>query len=190
MAKPGEVTRLLLAWADGDGRARDALMPLVFDELRRLAAQQFAREQPGHLLQPTALVNEAYERLVDQRTVHWQNRAHFYGVAAIIMRRLLVDHAKAQRAAKRGGGQTLLPLNEALAAAGQREVDLLALDSALERLEAIEPRQQRIVDLRFFAGLSNREIAEVLGVSEATVGREWALARAWLRRELSDRGAA
>lgn len=190
MAEPGEVTRLLLAWAGGDDRARDALMPLVFEELRRLAAQQFAREQPGHLLQPTALVNEAYERLVDQRTVHWQSRAHFYGVAALIMRRLLVDHAKARRAAKRGGGQTLLPLNEALAAAEQREVDLLALDSALERLEAIEPRQQRIVDLRFFAGLSNREIAEVLGVSEATVGREWALARAWLRRELSDRGAA
>jgi RNA polymerase sigma factor (TIGR02999 family) len=190
MGQPPDVTRLLLAWRDGDEAARDELMARVFDELRRIAARQLAREPAGHLLQPTALVNEAYLRLVDQQRIRWQNRAHFFAIAALLMRRLLVDYAREQRAAKRGGGRTLLPLNEEIAVAAAREVDVLALDQALTQLAAIDPRQARIVELRFFVGLKNSEIAEVLSIGEATVGREWALARAWLRGALAEAEAA
>jgi RNA polymerase sigma factor (TIGR02999 family) len=193
VADPRRITDLLLAWGRGDERARDALMPLVYEELRQIAARQFGGEDAGHLWQPTALVHEAYERLIDQQAVRWQNRAHFYGVAALIMRRLLVDHARQRRAAKRGAGQTIVPLDEALvgaaAASAPTAIDILELDDALSRLAAIDPRPARVVELRYFVGLSVEEVAEVLRVSPATVKREWAVARAWLRRDLFTEGA-
>jgi len=181
-----EVTRLLIEWSDGDSGALDALMPLVYDELRRLARSYLGRERGDHTLQPTALVNEAYLRLVDQRRVKWQNRAHFFGIAAQIMRRLLVDHARSVRAEKRGGGATKLELDEAVSAvAADREIDLEDLDRALERLTAIDERQSRIVELRYFAGATNEETAEALGIAVATVKRDWTMARAWLRTQLA-----
>jgi RNA polymerase sigma factor (TIGR02999 family) len=174
-----EVTRLLLEWSDGDSGALDALMPLVYDELRGLARGYLGRERGDHTLQPTALVNEAYLRLVDQRRVRWQNRAHFFGIAAQIMRRLLVDHARSVRAEKRGGGATKLELDEALSAStSEREVDLEDLDRALQRLAEIDERQSRIVELRYFAGATNEETAEALGIAVATVKRDWTMARA------------
>ncbi len=182
------VTQLLVAWSQGDKGALEALTPLVYDELRRLARSYMRRERPGHTLQSTALVHEAFVRLIDQR-VAWSSRAHFYGIAAQMMRRILVDHAKAQAAAKRGAGAPRIELNESLAASPQRDVDLLALDEALERLTKIDPQRSRIVELRFFGGLSNEESAEVLGVSPVTVQRQWSGARAWLYHELSARAA-
>jgi RNA polymerase sigma factor (TIGR02999 family) len=181
----GTITYLLVSWSNGDEQARDALLPLVYDELHRLAVRQFARERPGHLWQPTALVHEAYERLIDLRAIRWQDRAHFYAMAARIMRRLLVDHARQQRAAKRGAGRSLLALDEALVMPEQREVDLLILDGALTRLEELDARQAQVVELRFFVGLTHEEIAHVLAISVPTVKREWTMARTWLKRQLS-----
>lgn len=185
-----DVTRLLQAWRGGDQQALNALMPRVYRELRRMAARYVARERPGQPLQSTALVHEAYLRLVDQQRVTWQNRAHFFGVAAQMMRRILVDQARHAQRRKRGGTAVAVPLTEAGADAlaapnpALHPVDALSLDRALSRLEAFDPDQARVVELRFFAGLNVEEAAEVLGVSPATVKREWAVARAWLYREL------
>lgn len=181
---PAGITQLLIAWNQGDRGARDELMPLVYDELRRLARGYLRRERPGHTLQPTALVNEAYLRLIDQSQVNWQNRAHFFGIAARLMRQVLVNHAEAHRAAKRGGDAERIPLDDVDHLAVEQAVDLVALHESLERLERIDPPQCRIVELRYFSGLTIEEIAEVMGVSPATVKREWTTARAWLRREL------
>jgi RNA polymerase sigma factor (TIGR02999 family) len=178
------VTQLLAAWSNGNQDALDALMPLVYQELRRLARSYMARERPGHTLATTGLVHEAYLRLVDQ-SVKWQNRAHFFGVAAQMMRRVLIDHAKSQKRAKRGGGAVKISLDEPVVLSESRDKDLVALDEALCRLEKVDPQRGRIVELRFFGGLSNEEAAEVLAISPATVQRQWAGARAWLYHELS-----
>jgi len=185
MPSTQDVTQLLLEWSHGDRGALEKLMPLVYDELRRLANDYLRRQRPNHTLQATALVHEAYLRLVDQTNVRWQNRAHFFGIAANLMRNILVDYARSHHAAKRGGGQRNLPLAEAAAPSQERAVDLVALDDALTTLVAIDPRQSRMIELRFFGGLSMEEIAEVLGVSSITVKREWCMAKAWLRRELT-----
>jgi len=180
------ITQLLIAWSDGGREALDQLLPLVYDELRRIAARYLRHEPDGHTLQPTALVHEAYVRLVDQRRVRWRNRAHFYGVAAQMMRRILVDHARTRRAEKRGAGWERVPLVEDATAAASVDVDVLALDEALQRLAAFDAQQERIVELRYFGGLTIDEVAEVIGVSAATVVREWTIAKAWLRTELSE----
>lgn len=180
-----DVTEILLRWRNGDQEALDQLMPLVYDELHRLANAYLRRERPGHTLQTTALVHEAYLRLVDQTHANWQNRAHFYGVAAQLMRRILVSHARTQQAAKRGSGGLKLSLDEVAMKAKQREAEVVALDDALMDLAKIDPQQSRIVELRYFAGLNIEETAEVLGVSPATVKREWGTAKAWLYNELS-----
>jgi len=180
------VTELLIAWSDGRREALENLVPLVYADLRRLAAGYMRRESADHILQPTALVHEAYVRLIDQRQVKWRNRAHFFGVAAGMMRRILVDHARMRRADKRGGGWDRVTLAEdEVAAGGLHEVDVLALHESLERLAAFDPQQERIVELRYFGGLTIEEAAEVVGVSEATVVREWTIAKAWLRADLS-----
>ncbi|MEZ5354800.1 MAG: sigma-70 family RNA polymerase sigma factor [Bryobacteraceae bacterium] len=181
----GNVTQLLLGWRGGSGEALDALMPLVYAELRRIAANFLRREDAGHTLQSTALVHEAYFRLVDQKQVNWQNRAHFFAVAARMMRRILVDHARKNMAGKRGAGVTLLSIDEQLAGSGEREFSLVALDDAMRALEELDPQQAKLVELRFFAGLSVDETAEVLGVSPATIKRHWVTAKAWLYRELN-----
>jgi RNA polymerase sigma-70 factor, ECF subfamily len=182
---PREITALLLAWSGGDRQALDRLIPLVEAELHRLAARYIRRERPGHTLQTTALVNEAYLRLVDWQTVRWENRAHFFGVSAQLMRRILVDHARRENYLKRGGGALQVSLGEAEAkTAEERGVDLLALDEALDKLARFDERKSRMVELRFFAGLSVEETAEVLKVSPRTVKREWAFAQAWLHNEL------
>ena len=181
----GDVTRLLSDWSNGDRRALDELLPLVYDELRHLANAYLKRERDSHTLQSTALVHEAFLRLVNQHDVQWQGRAHFFGIAAQMIRRILVDHARAQRAAKRGAGAVRIELGEELAVAQQRDLDLIALDDALERLAAMDERQSRIVELRFFAGLSVEDTADVMGISTATVKREWSSARAWLFREVA-----
>ena len=160
------------------------MVPLVYEELRRQAQRYLRRESPGHTLQTTALVHEAYLRLVDQRTARWQSRAQFFGVAAQLMRRILVDHARSHHAAKRGGSAIQVPLEEETAAAEERDVDLLALDEALTRLAQLDERQAKVVELRYFTGLGIEETAEALGISPATVKREWTMARAWLKREL------
>ena len=180
------ITQLLIAWGDGEREALEQLMPLVYEDLRRLAAGYMHRETPGHSLQPTALVHEAYVRLIDQRRVHWRNRAHFFGVAASMMRRILVDHARARRADKRGGEVERVALvGDEVAAVEQNGLDVLALHESLERLAAFDPQQERIVELRYFGGLTIEEAAEVLGISQATVVREWTIAKAWLRADLS-----
>ena len=179
------ITQLLLNWSNGDQKALDKLMPLVYSELRRLAGNYLRRERPGHTLQPTALVNEAYLKLIDQKNAKWQNRAQFYGVAAQLMRRILVDHARQHQAAKRGGSdQQRLSITSAEQLVKQPAVDLLALHEALEELATLDPQQERIVELRFFGGLSIEETAEVMGIGHATVERDWKMARAWLRRKL------
>jgi RNA polymerase sigma-70 factor (ECF subfamily) len=190
MAGPSqdEITQLLVAWGKGDRAALDRLMPIVHAELRRLAHGSMRREPAGHILQTSALVNEAYLKLVNERAVCWQDRAHFFAVAAQMMRRILVDFARARNAAKRGGGAIRVSLDEAAAASEQRAADLVALDEALERLARIDERRSRVTEYRYFAGLSVEETATVLGVSPDTVVRDWRLARAWLRREL-DAGA-
>jgi len=185
--QPG-VTDLLLAWSDGRREALDDLMPLVYEDLRRVAAGYMRREALDHALQPTALVHEAYVRLIDQRQVKWRNRAHFFGMAAAMMRRILVDHARRRRAEKRGGGLELVTLDEEVASGGAKEIDVLALHESLERLAAFDPQQERIVELRFFGGLTIEETAEVVGISPATVVREWTIGKAWLRADLSSSG--
>ena len=185
-ASPQDVTQLLVAWRNGDESARDELMPLVYQELHRLAQQYMSRERPGHTLQTSALVNEAFLRLVDQRDVQWQNRAHFFGIAGQMMRRILVDHARNRRYAKRGGGAAQVSLDEELIVSEERSAEVVALDEALGRLAAFDQRKSQVVELKFFGGLSIEETAEVLGVSPGTVMRDWTLARAWLRREMSD----
>jgi RNA polymerase sigma-70 factor (ECF subfamily) len=182
-----DVTALLLSWSGGEQSAADRLIPAVYEELHRQAARAMRREGHEHTLQTTALVHEAYLRLVDQQRVEWRNRAHFFGIAAEVMRRVLVDHARARDAAKRGGGVQRITLSEALGVSsdgGGGDADVLALHEALERLALLDPGQARLVELRYFDGLTIEESAETLGVSPATVKREWALARAWLRREL------
>lgn len=183
---PQELTQLLVDWSNGDEAALDRLLPLVNAELRRLAARYMRRENPGHTLQTSALVNEAYLRLIDQQHVRWQNRAHFFGIAAQLMRRILIDHARSHQYAKRGGGALKVSLDEAAAVTEARAAELLAVDEALERLTAMDARKGRIVELRFFGGLSLEETAEVLGISSPTVQREWRAAKAWLHRMLTD----
>jgi RNA polymerase sigma factor (TIGR02999 family) len=179
-----EVTALLRKITAGDSSAAAEVVPLIYDELRRLAAHFMARERPDHTLQATALVHEAYLRLVDQRQANWQNRAHFYGAAAGVMRRILVDHARARRAEKRGGDAHPAPFDESLGFSGDQTEELIGLDTALTRLAERSPRQVRIVELRFFAGLNVEETAEALAISPKTVKRDWSVARAWLHREL------
>lgn len=185
-----DVTQLLIDWSQGDPGALDELMPLVYGELHRLAASYMRRERPGHTLQPTALVNEAYLQLIDQKRVQWQNRAHFFGVAARLMRRVTMMHVRSARAQKRGGGAPKISFDENLHVSAENAADLMRLDDALAILIDIDPRQCRIVELRFFAGLGVRETAEVLGISTATVKREWRSARAWLLLELRGRRGA
>ena len=183
-AGPSEATRLLVRYGDGDGEALERLLPLVYDELRRIAAGYLRRERDGHTLQPTALVHEAYMRLIDQRG-RGRRRARFVGVAAQLMRRMLVEYARGRHAEKRGGGFALVAIDDVMLAPYERDVDLCALDDALQALSALDPQQSRVVELRFFGGLSIEESAEVLGVSPATVSREWAVAKTWLRREIA-----
>ncbi len=180
-----EITQLLLAWGGGDKAALDALMPIVYDELRRLAKRYMRRQNPGHTLQTTALVNEAYLRLIDSSRVRWQDRTHFFAIAAQLMRRILVDFARARNSLKRGGEQIQITLDERIEAPFEKETDLVALDEALQKLEKLSRRQSQIVELRYFGGLSEEEIAETLEISTRTVRRDWSLARAWLYRELS-----
>jgi RNA polymerase sigma factor (TIGR02999 family) len=187
--EPKDVTKLLVKWSKGDSAALDALIPLVYGELRRLARHYLQREKQNHTLSSTSLVHEAYLRLITQTEVSWQNRAHFFGVASQMMRRILVDHARKYAYAKRGGGATTLALDEALCSPQRRDIDLVALDDALNSLAKLDQRQSRLVELRFFGGLSIEETSEVLGVSTPTVKRDWASARAWLFREIS-RGIA
>jgi RNA polymerase sigma factor (TIGR02999 family) len=181
---PGDVTQLLQALGVSDPSVVPQVLPLVYDELRRLAAHYLRRERPDHTLQPTALVHEAYVRLAAQDRVHWRNRAHFVGVAAQLMRRVLVDHARADQAAKRGGQDTRVPIDDADAPYEAVSVDILALDEALTKLGILDPRQARIVELRYFGGLSVEEVAELLSLSPATIKREWRMARAWIHRAL------
>lgn len=180
---PESVTRLLQQWSDGDRAARDRLIAAVYDELRHIARRYMRKEPAGHTLQTTALVNEAYLRLVDQ-DAPWRNRAHFFAIAAQLMRRILVDRARARSSAKRGGKHHHTTLSDVAEVTDDRGIDLLVLDQALTALAALDPRQATVVELRFFGGLTIRETAEVLGVSHTIVEREWSLARAWLRREL------
>ena len=179
------MTQLLVNWNNGDQAALNDLLPLVNDELRRLARNYLRRESPGHTLQPTALVNEAYLRLIDQQQVHWQNRAHFFGIAAQLMRRILIDHARKAHYQKRGGGAMQVSFDDALAVTEAKAAELLAVDEALEKLTAMDARKGRIVELRFFGGLNLDETAEVLGISSPTVQREWRAAKAWLHRLLT-----
>jgi RNA polymerase sigma-70 factor, ECF subfamily len=182
----GEITQWLAACKVGDPAAIESLLPLVYNELHRQAVSFFSRERAGHTLQPTALVHEVYLRLRNQRQVHWQNRAQFFAIAAQLMRRILVSHARARQAAKRGGADQPITLDESVASAPQRDVNLLALDDALKKLETIDPEKSRMVELRFFSGLSVPETAEVMGVSPRTVDRQWQTAKAWLYREISE----
>jgi RNA polymerase sigma factor (TIGR02999 family) len=180
-----EVTQILNDWSGGDAKAQERLMPFVYDELRRLARSFLFQERGDHTLQPTALVHEAYVRLVDQTRVNWQNRSHFYGVASRMMRRVLVDHARAHAAEKRGGGAIRLSIDDVQVPLEQRAADFVALDEALEKLSQFDERKGKIVEMRFFGGLNDEEIAEVLGVTTRTVLRDWKKARLWLYRELS-----
>lgn len=178
---PNEVTELLIKWSKGDKAALDELMPAIHSELRRLARRYMARERPGHTLQTTALINEAYVRLVDQQGVEWQDRAHFFAVAAQIMRHILVDYARKYHSDKRGAGTQKVALDDVAVANQERASELVALDGALDALAALDPRQSQIVELRFFGGLTVEETAEVMRLAPITVMREWRLAKAWLR---------
>ncbi|HEU4786588.1 MAG TPA: sigma-70 family RNA polymerase sigma factor [Gemmatimonadaceae bacterium] len=184
------MTELLVRWRAGDAQALDSLIPLVYEELRRLAQHYLRRERANHTLQSTALVHEAYVRLVGQNPPALKNRAHFFGIAARLMREILVDHARSQRTAKRGGAACTLALDEALKVPGPTDVDVLLLDDALDELARLDERQSRIVELRFFSGLSIDETADVMSISPATVSREWTTARAWLHREMTARSRA
>ncbi len=187
--EPESVTRLLLRWRAGEEQCLNKLVPLVEVELRRIARRYMRMERPDHTLQTTALVNEAYLKLVDHAHVDWRNRAQFLGVAARLMRHVLVDHARESRRAKRGGGAQLLPLDEGLAISQAKPVELVALDDALNELAKFDPRKAKVVELRYFGGLSVEETAEALAVHPNTVINDWSLAKAWLKRELSPRGA-
>jgi RNA polymerase sigma factor (TIGR02999 family) len=183
-----EVTRLLGNWSRGDAQAREALMPLVYGELRRLAASYLRRERSDHTLQPTALVHEAYLRLVEQKNVQWQDKSHFFAITAQLMRRILVDHARGHLADKRGSGAPKVPLTEAIVMSQEQPAELLALHESLTRLATMDPQQGRIVELRIFAGLTVEETADVLGISPATVKRDWSMAKAWLLQEATKGG--
>jgi len=180
-----EVTQLLVSWGKGDQQSLESLIPLVYDELRRQARRYLRRERPDHTLQSSALVHEVYVRLIDQRQANWHNRSQFFGVAAQLMRRILVDHARSRGAVKRGAGVTKLAIAEEVAAIEMQNVDLIALDTSLTKLEQVDPQQCRIVELRFFSGLSIEDTADALGISPATVKRDWAMVKAWLYREIS-----
>lgn len=182
---PSQVTFLLSRWRAGDREALDALVPLVYEELRRLARHYLQQERRDHTLQSTALVHEAYVRLLGQSPPEWKSRAHFFGIAAKLMRQILVDHARSHRAAKRGGNALKLTLTEGLAGRKGKDLDVVALDDALNNLAELSPQQSHIVELRFFSGLTIEDTSEVLGVSPATVKRSWTAARAWLFREMS-----
>jgi len=182
----GQVTELLARWRAGDRQALDSLMPLVYEELRRLARHYLREERPNHTLQSTALVHEAFMRLVGQHPPNWEGRAHFFGVAARLMRQILVDHARSHQAAKRGGNALTLSLDAEVAGPKGRDLDLLGLDAALNKLAERSPQQGRIVELRFFSGLTIEDTSEVLGISPATVKRSWTAARAWLYREMNE----
>jgi RNA polymerase sigma factor (TIGR02999 family) len=184
-ADPGEITQLLQSWSAGDRSAYEKLFPVLYAQLRALAEREFRRESPGHTLQPTAIVHEAYVELLGQRDPRFENRRHFLAVAAFVMRRLLAEHARARKAQKRGGGVSPLPLEAAVGVDSGAWEEVTAVDRALERLRAVDPRSADVVLLRYFGGLSHEEIGEVLGVSIATVKRDWTVARSWLRRELS-----
>ena len=186
---PGAVTQWLLDWRKNDKRALDQMLPVLYQELHRIAAGYLSRENTGHTLQPTALLHEAYLRLIDQRRVNWQNRAQFLGLAAGMMRRILVNHARDRSARKRGGGAAQVSLSLVESPSGRPDVELIALEDALERLAAVDQRKSRVVELKFFGGLTIEEIAEVLEVSGATVEREWAFARAWLYDAIEGQGA-
>jgi RNA polymerase sigma-70 factor (ECF subfamily) len=179
-----QVTGLLIRWSEGESAALEKLIPLIYDELRRLARRCLAGERPGHTLQSTALVHEAYLRLAGHSSMHWDNRVHFFAVAARLMRRILVDHARMHSAKKRGGDQRTVASDDAVALPRQRELDLVALDDAMHELARIDPEQAQMVEMRFFAGMSIEETAQVLGCSPATVKRNWATVRAWLYREM------
>jgi RNA polymerase sigma factor (TIGR02999 family) len=181
---PKSVTQLLADWTKGDLQARETLLPLVYAELRQLAAAYLRRERSDHTLQPTALVHEAYLRLIEERKVDWQGRGHFFSVAAMLMRRILVDHARAHIAAKRGGGLARVPLTDTVAMSRERPDQLLTLDEGLTRLASLDAQQGRVVELRLFAGLSVLETSRALDISPATVKRDWAVAKAWLAREI------
>jgi RNA polymerase sigma factor (TIGR02999 family) len=183
--RPHEVSQLLIAWSNGDQAALDRLMPLVDRELHRLAHHYMRRENAGHTLQTSALVNEAYLKLVDQKRVHWKNRAHFFALSAQLMRRILVDHARGRKYAKRGGDAQRVSFDEALAVSSARGADLVALDEALNKLAVIDPRKGKVVELRFFGGLTIEETAEALTISDVTVMREWSMAKAWLYNSLN-----
>ena len=185
---PEEVSQLLRDWSDGDRSALDKVMPVVYQELRRLARHHMRNERAGHTLQTTALVNEAYLRLADYRRMRWQSRAHFFAVAAQVMRRILVEHARSRKFAKRGGGAQKVSLDEAAVVSAGRSAEVIAVDEALAELESWDPRKGRIVELRFFGGLSIEETAEVMKVSPTTVQREWRAAKAWLYRAISEGG--
>ena len=188
-AQPSDITDLLQAWSGGDRSSIDDLIPLIYDELREMASRYLGRERSDHTLQPTALVHEAYFRLIDQREVRWNDRAHFFAIAAQIMRRILVDHARSHRYAKRGGAATKISLNQVSDLSGDSPApDLVALDDALRSLSRLDPDKASIVELRFFGGLSLEETAEVIGSSRATVVRQWRIAKAWLYRELKAQG--
>lgn len=180
-----ELTQLLIEWSNGSEEAKEKLLPVVYDELRRLASSYLRRERSGHTLQTTALVHEAYIRLIHYRQVQWQNRAHFFALSAHIMRNILVDHFRANEANKRGGNEIKLGLDEAVTVSAETSREVLALHDALQVLETLDPKQSQIVELRFFGGLTLEEIAEVMGLSVSTIKREWQMARAWLQRELS-----
>jgi len=182
---PQEITQLLASWSQGDKVALDQLVPLVYPELRRLAKRHMGRENPDHTLQTSALINEAYLKLVDQQDVEWQNRAHFFAVAAQVMRHILVDHARTRNYAKRGGGAPKLPLDEAAVLTEQRAGELIALDDALKDLAALDERKSQLIELRFFGGLSMEETAEVMNISPSTVQREWRAAKAWLHHTMT-----
>jgi RNA polymerase sigma factor (TIGR02999 family) len=184
-AQTHEVTQLLIDWSNGDESALERLLPLIDEELRRLAHRYMRRERAGHTLQTTALVNEAFLRLVHRKNLRWQNRAHFFGLAAQVMRTILVDHARSHACAKRGGAARNLELDEALVVSTQKAAEVIALDEALKQLALIDPRQSRIVELRFFGGLTVEEAAEVLHLSPVTIKREWSTAKAWLYHELA-----
>ena len=187
---PGEVTQLLIEWRNGDRDSLDRLIPLVYDELRLIAGRFLRHERPSHTLQSTALVHEAFLRLVDQTRTDWQSRAHFFGVAATVIRNILVDHARARQTAKRGGPMPALSLDDAVAFPQGSDFELIAVDDALLSLSRFDPQQSRIVELRFFAGLSIEETAEVLGISASTVKRDWILAKAWIYHTLSNTGSS
>lgn len=184
-AKSSEITDLLQAWREGDEQAREDLIPLVFDDLRRIARRQFDLEKPGHTLQPTALVNELYMKLIDQRRVSWDNRREFFAVAAKMIRRILVDHARKRRAAKRGSGGPKISLDEAIGVSLGEHPNVLALDDALKGLAKVDSRGSRVVELRIFGGLTLEEIAEVMEIGRSTVVRDWNFSKRWLKREMS-----